>query len=56
MTTHIEAIDPDRGRLLGHLALPGLVLPLQRDYAAQLVVDPSGDWAWRILKFRLADE
>jgi hypothetical protein len=53
MVTHVEAIDPDAGELFGRVTLQGLVLPLVRGYAAQLVVDPSGDWAWRILRYRL---
>jgi hypothetical protein len=53
MVTHVEAIDPDEGELFGRLTLQGLVLPLARGYAAQLVVDPSGDWAWRILRYRV---
>jgi hypothetical protein len=54
MVTHVEGIEPIGGKLLGRVTLQGLVIPLSRDYSAQLVVDPSGDWAWRIVKFSVA--
>jgi hypothetical protein len=51
MVTHVEGIDPDAGKLLGRVTLRGLVFPLGRDYAGQLAIDASGDWAWQIVKF-----
>lgn len=54
MTTRLEAIDPARKQLLGGIKLRGIVLPLTGDYSAQLIVDESGDWAWKILRLSVA--
>ncbi len=53
METKIEAIDPDSNQLLAGTTVRGLVFPLRGDYSAQLVVNESGDWMWKILRFAI---
>lgn len=53
IVTKVEAIDPVKGQLLGGVTLTNMVLPLRGDYSAQLIVNESGDWAWKILRFHV---
>jgi hypothetical protein len=53
MTTHIEAIDPESGKLLGGMTVPGLALPLNHEFSGQIIIDDSGGWAWKIFRLRV---
>jgi hypothetical protein len=51
--TRVQAIDDSSREFLGEMTLPGMVLPMNdRDLSAQLMVNESGDWSWKILRFR----
>jgi hypothetical protein len=51
MVTRVEAIDPVSKKLLAGTKFTNVVFPLSGDISAQLIADPSGDWAWKILRF-----
>jgi hypothetical protein len=52
--TKVDAIDASKGEYLASASVPGMAMPLNnREFTGQLVVDESGDWTWKILRFRV---
>ncbi len=53
MITRVEGIDPVKKKLIASSKFTNVVFPLTGDISAQLIADPSGDWAWKILRFNM---